>query len=478
MKTHPSVMIAAPKSGSGKTLITCALLNALKQRKLKTSAFKCGPDYIDPMFHKNVIGIPSRNLDIFFTDEKKTVELFNKNNDSEISVIEGVMGLYDGLGGTTTDASSYHLASVLNTPIILVIDARGMGYSIVAEIVGFLSMDSHHLISGVILNKTTPAFCSMIKPIIEKKTGIEVLGYFPKEDKLCIESRYLGLKLPNEIEDLRKNISRASEILEECVDINRIIDIAKSYNEGVDSTIETKLCNKDINRTQKPVIAVAKDEAFCFIYDENIELLEEYGAQIRYFSPLHDECLPENTAGVLLPGGYPEKFASHLSANESMIWQIQKAVESKMPIVAECGGFIYLHKTLITEDKKRYTMAGVIDGECFYTGRLVRFGYVSVSSLGEEMCNDNNLAQRLVGDGEIRGHEFHYFDSTQNGKSCIAKKPVSGRQWDCMYSDESIFAGFLHLYYPSNPKFAENFVNEARHYSFIKWNSEADGEYH
>ena len=206
---YPRIMLAAPKSGSGKTLITCALLRALSLRGLKVRAFKCGPDYIDPMFHQRVLGVPSRNLDLFFTGEDETRALFLQDSDFDISVIEGVMGLYDGLAGTREEASSYHLASVLKTPIILIINARGMGRSMLAEIAGFLSMDREKLIKGVILNQVSRSIYESMAPIIEQELGIKAYGYYPTQKDLELESRYLGLKLPGEISALLDKVTES-----------------------------------------------------------------------------------------------------------------------------------------------------------------------------------------------------------------------------------------------------------------------------
>ena len=206
---NPRIMLAAPKSGSGKTLITCALLEALRKRGLKIQAFKCGPDYIDPMFHKRVLGVPSRNLDLFFTGEDVTRALFLKDNDSDVSVIEGVMGLYDGLSGTSEEASAYHLARTLNAPILLVVNCRGMGRSVLAEIAGFLALDREKLIKGVILNQVSEAFYQSIAPIIREELNIETFGCFPTRKELEIPSRHLGLLLPDELSELKSKMEES-----------------------------------------------------------------------------------------------------------------------------------------------------------------------------------------------------------------------------------------------------------------------------
>lgn len=451
------VMIAAPKSGSGKTTITCAILQTLKDMGKQVVSYKCGPDYIDPMFHQRVIGIPSKNLDTFFTGENDTKKLLLKNRTGEeIAVIEGVMGLYDGLGGVREEGSSYHLAKVTKTPIILVVDAKGMGRSVIPLIAGFLTYDTEHLIRGVILNRMSKSYYETIKPLIEEELQIRVLGYFAERQQLQIQSRHLGLHLPGEIKEIQKQLEAAAEELQKSVSIETIIQIAASAE-----TIETEKITETIEKITstelitKPLIAVARDEAFCFYYEDNLLLLKEYGADIAYFSPLHDKELPEGSSGLLLGGGYPELYAKELEENTAMRKEIKAAVESGMPVVAECGGFLYLHKTIRDRDGHPYQMAGALAATCQDMKKLVRFGYIE---LEEKESNFLEVGTR------IKGHEFHYFDSEKNGEDCIAIKPVTGRTYPCVIATENVFMGFPHLYYPSNPSFAEHFVKKAEQY--------------
>ena len=451
------VMLAAPKSGSGKTTITCALLQVLKDNSQSVVSFKCGPDYIDPMFHKKVIGIPSKNLDTFFTDEEKTRELFFRNlNEDNFVVIEGVMGLYDGLGGIREEGSSYHLAKVTNTPIILVIDAKGMGRSIIPMIAGYLSYDKEHLIKGVILNKMSKSYYDIIKPLIENEINVEVLGYFPDHKENIIESRHLGLILPDELSDIQQQLSTISKEFRKTVNIKAINDLAHQA-EDIDIINNGNKINDYIynNAMDKPVIAVAYDEAFCFYYEDNLQMLQNYGAKLHFFSPIKDKELPKDCDAILIGGGYPEIYADKLSKNVNMLKSVKCAFDKGIPIVAECGGFMYLHKELTDAEGITYKMVGAIDGRCEYKGRSVRFGYIEISE--KKSC--------FLPEGEsIKGHEFHYFDSSNNGDSCIAKKPVTGRVYDSIIADDNLWIGFPHLYYPSNPSFAKNFVEKAAHY--------------
>ncbi|MEQ2557255.1 cobyrinate a,c-diamide synthase [Lachnospiraceae bacterium CLA-AA-H185] len=451
------VMIAAPKSGSGKTTITCAILQTLKDMGKQVVSYKCGPDYIDPMFHQRVIGIPSKNLDTFFTGENDTRKLLLKNRTGEeIAVIEGVMGLYDGLGGVREEGSSYHLAKVTKTPIILVVDAKGMGRSVIPLIAGFLAYDTEHLIRGVILNRMSKSYYEIIKPLIETELQIRVLGYLAERQQLQIQSRHLGLHLPGEIKEIQRQLEVAAEELQKSVSIETIIQIAASAEtieiEKITETTE-KITSTEL--ITKPLIAVARDEAFCFYYEDNLLLLKEYGADIAYFSPLHDKELPEGSSGLLLGGGYPELYAKELEENTAMRKEIKAAVESGMPVVAECGGFLYLHTAIRDRDGHPYQMAGVLPAACQDTKKLVRFGYIE---LEEKESNFLEVGTR------IKGHEFHYFDSEKNGEDCIAIKPVTGRTYPCVIEKENVWMGFPHLYYPSNPSFADHFVKKAEQY--------------
>lgn len=457
-------MIAAPKSGSGKTMITCALLQLLKDSGKNVLSYKCGPDYIDPMFHKKVLGVPSKNLDTFFTDEKTTVQLFlDERADGDFAVLEGVMGLYDGLGGIYEQGSSYHLAKVTQTPIILVVDAKGMGKSVLALIAGFLQYDTHHLIKGVLLNRMSKGYYDIIKPLIERELSVKVVGYFPEQKDIGLSSRHLGLVMPDEISDIKKQLNETADRLKKTIDMDLFIDIAEDADEIGDS----ENADKDKRQTLKNAepmrlqgqnntvnIAVAMDEAFCFYYEDNLKLLEKCGAKLQYFSPIHDTSLPEDCDAMLLGGGYPELYEKELSENISMRKSIKTAFEAGLPTVAECGGFMYLH-TYIHNQNCVFDMAGALDGGCHFKGKLVRFGYIELTEKHSNFLPPNE---------KIKAHEFHYYDSTDNGADCIATKPATGRSYDCVISHDNYWLGFPHLYYPSNPHFAESFVRKAYEY--------------
>lgn len=456
-KKGARIMIAAPQSGSGKTLITCALLQALKEKNYYLESFKCGPDYIDPMFHKTVLGISSRNLDPFFTEDSITRMLLAKGQDSrDLAVIEGVMGLYDGLGGIREEASSYALAKATNTPIILTVNARGMGRSLLALLSGFLQYDTAHLIKGVILNQTPSSFASVLSKEIEETFHIPIVASFPVRDDVRIESRHLGLVMPYELEDIQSRLKIASQVLCENANIEQILEIAKSAPKleyDVKRDIKQKLTEKTIR------IGVARDEAFCFYYEDNLDLLKSLGAKLIFFSPLHDDTLPKDLDGILFGGGYPELYLKELEENESMRNSVKSAIENKMPSLAECGGFMYLHDTIFDSEKKPYKMAGVIHACCMKKERLVRFGYLTLNSKTDSFLQKGET---------IRGHEFHYYDSEDNGECAIAKKSVGTRSWECVHAGSDHWWGFAHLSYYSNPKFAEKFAEACRSYKTNK----------
>lgn len=482
MQKRKGVVLAAPKSGNGKTLITCALIEALKEAGVNVCAFKCGPDYIDPMFHRTILGVPGGNLDTYFTGEAKTKELFiEETPEDAFAVVEGVMGLYDGLGGILEEGSTYHLAKSVSLPVILVIDAHGMGRTILPLIQGLLSYDRAGIIKGVILNRVTKMFYASLKALIESELSIEVLGYFTEQKELHLESRHLGLKLPEEKRDLKEQVCRRAASLKETVSLERILAIGGAGEKDAASQRDDD--NKDKVTSQRADIyendmvfqrtdtkendsyekklrlAIAKDEAFCFYYQENLKLLSKMGFELVPFSPLHDKKLPEHISGLLLGGGYPELFAKELSENESMKTAIREAIRGGLPSLAECGGFLYLHKSLKDMEGRQYSMAGIIDADADYRGKLVRFGYVELTE------KESHFLPEKEG---IRGHEFHYFDSTENGTDCVAKKPTGNRSWECVWEGENHWWGFPHLYYPSNPSFVEHFYRQAGVYQQSK----------
>ena len=439
----PRLLVCAPSSSSGKTLITCALLRILQTMGFRPAAFKCGPDYIDPMFHKQVLGIPSRNIDLFLAGEDGVKRsLFKGLRGRDIGVLEGVMGFYDGMSPDSLAGSSYDISRITDTPAILVIDCRGMSHSILPMVKGFAEYGAQNRIKGIILNKISPAVSDKISDLILEEIGIPVIGSLPVLKDFNIASRHLGLVMPAEIPGLLEMIDRVAEELKKSLDVNRLLEIAK----GAGELVAAEEASGNAARVR---VGIARDEAFCFYYEDNLELLEEMGAELVFFSPLHDEEIPE-VSGLIIGGGYPELFAKELSGNVSMRESIRKAAVSGMPMLAECGGFLYLLEGMADPDGNNYPMAGVFEGSSHMTDKLSRFGYVS-------LCAVNDTPFLLAGEN-IRGHEFHYYDTTDNGKLCRITKPTGSRSWKGYRMKNNVFAGFAHLYYPSCTGFIKRFL--------------------
>lgn len=460
------ILIGAPGSGSGKTLLVCGLLDLLKKRGISCRSYKCGPDYIDPMFHRFVLGIESGNLDSYFSSpEEIRRRLAEETADGSMAVIEGVMGYYDGLGGDSVQASSYEIAAITETPAVLVINGRGAGLSLAALVKGFLEYKKDSRIAGVIVNRTSPMMAERLRGPIEE-LGVSFLGCLPEIKDFKLESRHLGLMMPEEVQDLEKNISRLAEEMERCLDIEKLLKLAESCGDlsaygGQSGNSEITFpsgCNPAGGRAprisngespEKIPVGIAWDEAFCFYYGENLRLLEEMGAELVRFSPLRDERPPEDICGLLLGGGYPELYGKELEKNSSMREWVRRAAAQGLPVMAECGGFMYLKEELEGVDGKMYAMCGHLRGSCKNAGRLTRFGYLELCGLPE---------------GPVKGHEFHYWDCTDNGTLCTAKKPRGGKEWLCMERCDRVTAGFPHLYYPSNRAVPEEFMKKCRRF--------------
>ena len=440
------IMISGVSSGCGKTTVVCAVLQALVNRGLKTGAFKCGPDYIDPMFHSRIIGAKSANLDLHFFSENTLRFLLAKNAAGcDVSVIEGAMGFYDGAGLTTWKTSAYELALVTKTPVVLVVNARGAALSVLAVIEGFLRFRPESGIRGVILNQCTAMTYASLSDAIEERFGIRCFGFLPRLDECVLESRHLGLVTAGEIRDLREKMQTLAAQAEKTLDIDALLALAHEA-EPLDYTPVV------LPKKEKIRLAVARDNAFCFYYEDSLNLLRRLGANLIDFSPLHDNALPEDLDGLYLGGGYPELYAQALSGNETMRQSIREAVCAGLPCIAECGGFMYL-----TEAIGGCPMAGVLPGSCFDTGKLTRFGYVTLTA-----SKDNLLCRAGQ---SIPAHEFHHWDAEQPGSDFTAEKP-SCRRWTCAVATDTLYAGFPHFHFYANPTFAVRFLDACRKESF------------
>ena len=440
----PRLLFAAPASGSGKTTVVCGLLRALKNRGKGVRAFKCGPDFIDPLFHETVVGIPSGTLDLFFSDQDQLKRLYCRHAaGADLCLIEGVMGYYDGLGAATDRASSYAVARALDAPVVLIVDGRGQSLSALATLEGFLRFREDSRIRGVLFNRMSESVYNALKPQVEA-LGVRPLGYVPKAPEVMVESRHLGLVTPGEIEDLGQKLDALAALLERTVDMEGLLALA-----GSAPALEAPPA-PPVPPLPRTKIAVARDEAFCFLYRDNLDLLADYGAELIFFSPLHDDALPAGAQGLILPGGYPELHARALSENESMRRSIAEAIHGGLPCLAECGGFLYLHRELEDMDGRSWPMAGVLNARAYRTPRLGRFGYITLTAKADTAF--------LPAGETVRGHEFHYFESESCGDALHAQKPTGSRGWDCGHSRGNLLMGFPHLYYPSDPQLIERFL--------------------
>lgn len=463
-------LITAGSSGSGKTSVVVGLLSLLKKKGYEVGSFKCGPDYIDPMFHRAVMDVESHNLDLFLASADRVREFYQRYSAGKTAVIcEGAMGYFDGLGGITDEASAWKVADTLDLPVIAVIDAKGASLSIAAQILGLKSLRQPHHIVGVILNKCSKMLYQRLKPVLEAETGVKLLGCLPYVEGAEFSSRHLGLYTAGEISDLNQRIEKIAEALEDSFDFESFEELCDRDEKDIDDSSVAKLgdieickghakdgedCTMDGQESHaKTKIAVARDDAFCFLYEETLDTLKEQGAELIFFSPLHDEKLPEGISGLYLPGGYPEIFAGELSSNEDMLKDIKSAIEFGLPTVAECGGFLYLCEALEDENGDIYEQVGIFKGAATNKEKLVRFGY---SLLSQE--EDSLLFK--AGE-EVPMHEFHYWDAVDPGSDLLATKPLGGRSYRCAFATDTLYAGFPHLYLAGKPRLAARFVEKA-----------------
>ncbi|NLZ89306.1 MAG: cobyrinate a,c-diamide synthase [Clostridiales bacterium] len=442
----PRVLFAGVQSGCGKTTVTCAVMQALVNRGLKLHAFKCGPDYVDPLFHQRAMGTKGSNLDLFFYDENTLLSLLNHHGkQADLSILEGVMGYYDGWSFENDEKSSHHIARLTQTPAVLVVNARGMAYSLIALLKGFVEAMPDSCIQGVILNQVTQGSYERMKASIEQHFGarLRVLGYLPSLPEAVFESRQLGLVTPDDIQDVQQKLQLLARQAQNSIDLDGLLQLARTAPALKGHALPF------VDAMPPVRIAVAWDSAFCFYYQDNLDVLKSMGAQLIPFSPLSDQRLPECDA-LYLGGGYPELHAQTLSNNQSLRKNIKQALQAGLPCIAECGGFMYLTAAI-----DNHPMVGFLPGECRNTGKLQRFGYITLTA-----AQDNMLCKQGQ---SIRAHEFHYYDCTDNGHGFVAEKP-SGRSWPCVHSTDRLYAGFPHLPFYANLDFAVNFYQQALNY--------------
>ena len=446
------VLIAGTGSGVGKTTISLGIMQALTKRNLKVQPYKVGPDYIDPSYHTFITNRYSRNLDSYMLDDEKIKYIVkNSSKDADISVIEGVMGLYDGYGIDLDDCTSSYTSKLLKTPVILVINAKAMASSAAAMVLGYKMLDENVNIAGVITNNVrSESHYLLLKEAIEKYTGVEVLGYFPPNKEFSLESRHLGLIPSVEMDSLKAKFDNLADEIEKYIDIDRIIEIAESEEFDTSFNLQEFI---DEHNCKDKTIAIAYDKAFNFYYRENIELFEKLGMKIEYFSPINDKEVPVCDY-IYIGGGFPEIFAKELHNNKNIRESIVKAHKNKIPIYAECGGLMYLGEKLEAQDKNIYDMVGIFKGCSKMTSSLKRFGYC----LGEAK-EDTILAKK----GEIiKGHEFHHsiFESDEECAYYMRKikddKIID--EWDGGYSKGNTLATYLHTHFYNNLDCIANFI--------------------
>ena len=445
------LLLTAPASGGGKTTVTCAILQALVDRGERPAAFKCGPDYIDPMFHSRVIGAKSRNLDLFLMGEGAVLRsLADNSRGCGLALLEGVMGYYDGIGMSHA-ASAYDLARVTQTPAVLVLDGRGSALTAAAVAKGMRDFRPDSNIRGVVFNRVSPMLYPRLKEAVEGETGLAVYGFLPSLPACALESRHLGLIAAGEVKDLREKLQKLAAQAEESLDLAGLLALARTA-----PALEPPAAALPEPVGGRPRIAVARDRAFCFYYADGLALLEQLGAELAEFSPMNDEKLPEGTCGLYLGGGYPELYAKALADNRPMREEVRAAVLGGLPTVAECGGFLYLNQTLADGEGRAWPMAGVFPGRAANTGKLGRFGYVTLTAQTGGLLGPAGT--------KIPAHEFHYWDTGAPGADFRAEKPQSARGWDCAYHTPTLYAGFPHFHFCAAPGAARNFVAAARRY--------------
>ena len=437
-------MLAGVSSGIGKTTISMALMSAFAN----VSPFKVGPDYIDPGFHEFITGNKSYNLDLYMMGEQGVRYSFYRHH-KEISIVEGVMGLYDGIDNSLDNNSSAHIARFLGIPVILVVDGIGKSTSIAAQILGYKMLDPRVNIAGVIINKvSSEKTYTIFKEAIEKYTSVKCLGFIEKNENLNISSRHLGLLQADEVEDLRDKLLILKNLVLKNIDLEAIEKIAseetRTMNVNKDEIEYPFYLSFLKDKHKRKIIAIARDKAFSFYYNDNIEFLEYMGFRMTYFSPIKDKKVPECDA-IYLGGGYPENFAEELSNNKEMIESIRENYEQGKNILAECGGFMYLSHAIEQRDGNLFQMCGLVPCTVVMNNRLdiSRFGYISIRDK-----NDIEVA---------KGHEFHYsklkavLEDTRKFKA--VKK--DGRTWECIFNEKNLYAGYPHIHFFGSYKFIE-----------------------
>lgn len=457
MDTGGRIILAGTQSGVGKTTLSLGIMGALRKQGISVKPFKVGPDYIDPQFHSFVTGRPSRNLDSYLLQEEVLLGLFQKNiSAGDVAVIEGVMGLFDGFGSKTDIGSTSHVAKLLKAPVILIINGSGVSTSAAAMVLGYQKFDPEVNIKGVIINQVSgEKHYRLLKEAIERKTGIRCLGYLNNNYSIQLESRHLGLVPTQEVGNLTEKLDKAIAMVEETIDIKGILEIALVAEELPLTSLEPLKLKEPIN------IAYAYDKAFNFYYEDNLDLLRDAGVNLVPFSPLEAVSLPTGLHGIYIGGGFPEVFAAELESNKNIRGEILRLAIGGIPIIGECGGYMYLTKGIKDLKGREYEMVGVLEGIAMMTNRLQRFGYNQVQVLNNGFISDCI--------GEIKGHEFHRaLVETHNSKPAYTVKKFRDDElideWSCGQVKYNCIAGFPHFHFYSNLSFIKDFLSRCIEY--------------
>lgn len=445
------LMIAGTGSGCGKTTVSCAFLAALKQLEKTVVSFKCGPDYVDPMFHKKATEIDAYNLDLFLMGETQVKSSLAEHSlGKDISIIEGVMGFYDGIG-ENGEASAHEVSMVTGTPVLLVVNVRGKAQSVCAEISGYLNFKKNHIV-GIILNQVSEGMVSFYQEMIERSLEIPVVGFLPKLPEMEIGSRHLGLITADEIEDIRGKMKRLGEVALRTFKWEKIMDLAQTSKKQRQVFAE----RETLAIGAGPRIYIAKDEAFCFSYDENHEILLREGAQLYFFSPLRDKKIPDDADGIILWGGYPELYGKTLSENSSMHESILRCAQKGKPIYAEGGGFVYLQEELSDFNGEKFSLVGLLKGKTKMANSLQKFGYIEM-----ETQKDSVLGTKGT---RYRAHSFHYYQTDREGTDCQATKASNGVTYPVGVIEKNIFGSLPQCHFGGESQLIRHFLKCCEEY--------------
>lgn len=468
------LMIAGTGSGVGKTTVTLGVMAALKRRGLTVQGFKCGPDYIDPTYHTAVTGRLSRNLDGWMVGQDTVKDIFvHASSDADISIIEGVMGFYDGRDPLSNEGSSAEISLLLDCPVLLVINCRSMARSAAAIVKGYQLLEPRVNIAAVFANHVgSKGHYQLVKQAIEKECGIPVIGYMTREEAVSIPERHLGLVPSIERGELDSLFATLADCVELGLNMDQLLSLSESPSVKIGQDGGTHLYGPKPQEGEGLIIAVAKDAAFHFYYPENLELLEAYGAACVYFSPLQNEPVPPEASGLLLGGGYPEEFASILANNAVTKESIRKKILAGMPTIAECGGYMYLAQEIVNTQGKAYPMIGLLPAKVTMQQRLAALGYREISGWGKH---------ELLPEGETaKGHEFHYSTlHVEEGVEWVPNVKVKGRGGKSSLEGvrlASLFGGYTHMHFASNEKIVPRWLGLCRRFEEQRKNMKATKE--